>query len=82
MCSINGAVKTRKLNVKMKVEHYLTQHTKKQNKTKQNSKWITDLNIRPNTIKPLEESIGRILFDINHSNIFFDPPPRKMTRHK
>ena len=36
------------------------------------------LNIRPDTIKLLEENIGRTLFDINHSKIFFDPPPRVM----
>ena len=40
-----------------------------------NSKWIKDLDVRPDTIK-LEENIGRILFDINCSNIFLDPSPR------
>ena len=57
----------------MKIEHYLTAYTKI------NSKWITDLNIRPDTIKLLEKNIGRTLFDINHNNILFDPPPRIMT---
>ena len=41
-----------------------------------NSKWIKDLNIRPETIKLLEENTGSTLFDINHSRILFDPAPR------
>ena len=44
--------------------------------TKINSKWIKDLNIRPETIKFLEESIGKILSDIHHSRILYEPPPR------
>ena len=46
--------------------------------TKINSKLIKDLNLRPNTIKLLEENIGRTLSDVNCSNIFSDPPPKVM----
>ena len=46
--------------------------------TKINSKWIKDLNVRPDTLKLLEENIGSTLYDINHSKILFDPSPREM----
>ena len=56
----------------MKLEHSLTPCTKI------NSKWIKDLSVKLETIKLLEENISRTVYDINHSKILFDPPPREM----
>ena len=56
----------------MKLEYFLMPYTKI------NSKWIKDLNVRPEIIELLEENIGKTLSDINHSRICYDPPPRVM----
>ena len=54
------------------LEYFLIPHTKIY------SKWINNLNVRSEAIKLLEEDMGRKLFDINHSKLLFDPPPRVM----
>ena len=61
---------------RMKLEHFLTPHKRI------NSKWIKDLNVRPEAIKLLVENIGRTLDDINQSKILYDPPPRVMEKNK
>ena len=78
--SISGAGKSGLLQVKKKkrkkLECYLMP------RTKINSKWIKDINVRQDTVQLLKENMGKALFDINSYKIFFDPPPRVWTRKK
>ena len=54
----------------MKLDHFLSPYRKI------NSKWIKDLNVKPETINFLEDNLGKTLFNINHSRFLYDPPPR------
>ena len=60
----------------MKLEYFITLYIRI------NSNGIKDINVRPETIKILEENIGRTLSDINHSKILYNPPPRVMDKNK
>ena len=73
MCALYSSQSKIKMTAtckRMKLGHYLVPYTKIK------SKWIKDQNVRPQTIKLLEENTGRTLDDINQSKIFYDPPPR------
>ena len=70
--SMNGAGKTGQLHVKNELDNSLTPYTNIR------SKLIKDRNVRPDTVKLLEENIGRTVSDINHSSMFFILSPRIM----